>query len=148
MRLHEYMRKQQSDRNVNAYECNYETAWGHGRCAKVPNTNVCTLFSLILVRFNLSLISLHLSQLVIYYFPSILVGCMHQRNIRSLHDAVSCDVTLVHHPPSCIRHTKFFFLIVTVLPLFPTAFFFLPSLSSKYISDMLPITEDIMRLGK
>lgn len=89
----------------------------------VPNTAVCTLFSLILVRFNLSLVSLHLSQLVIYYFPSILVGCMHQRDIRSLHDAVSCDVTLVHHPPSCIRHTKFFFLIVTVLPLFPTALF-------------------------
>lgn len=118
------------------------------KCADMADAKVCTLFSLILVRFNLSLISLHLSQLVIYYFPSILVGCMHQRDIRSLHDAVSCDVTLVHHPPSCIRHTKFFFLIVTVLPLFPTILFFLPSLSSKYINDMLPITEDIIWLGK
>lgn len=92
--------------------------------ARASNTEVCALFSLIFVRFNLSPISLYLSQLVIYYFPSILVSCMHQRDIRSLHDAVSCDVTLVHHPPSCIRHTKFFSLIVTVLPLFPTALYF------------------------
>lgn len=51
------------------------------RRARAPNVEVCTLFSLILVRFNLSLIFLHLSQLVIYYFPSILVSCMHQRDI-------------------------------------------------------------------
>lgn len=133
-----------SDRNVNAHECNYKTVLQCVDIIDVRGHQVYTLFSLILVRFNLSLISLHLTQLVIYYFPSILVGCMYQRDIRSLHDVVSCDVTLVHHPPSCIRHTKFFFLIVTVLPLFPTVLFFLPSLSSKYISGVLPITEDIM----
>jgi len=146
MRFHECMQKQQLD--INAHECIIMKQRADIADALGPNTEIYTLFFLILVRFNLLLISLHLSQLVIYYFLSILVGCMHQRDIRSLHDAVSCDVTLVHHPPSCIRHTKFFFLIVTVLPLFPTALFFLPSLSSKYTSDILPITEDVMWLGK
>lgn len=66
-----------------------------GHCSAAPRTpEVCTLFSLILVRFRLLALifspffstttTFHLLLLVIYYFPSIPVDCMRPtRDIRS-----------------------------------------------------------------
>lgn len=132
------------DRDANAHERNCETC-GHGRRARPSNAEVRTLFSLILVRFSLSLISLRLflGLLYIIFLLYWLVACTTRYTLVARCGFVRR--TLVHHPPSCIRHTKVFFLIVTVLPLFPGALFsFLPSLSSKYISDMRCLSRKIL----
>jgi len=135
MRLHESIWRQKSNRNVNVHEYNYETVLQYVDIVNARGHQVCILFFLIFVRFNLLLISLHLIQLVIYYF-SFYTGRLHVPTRYILVARCGFVRRNTCSSPSCIRHTKFFSSSSLFFLCFSRSFF-LSSLSSKYVSGVL-----------
>lgn len=141
--LRDCTQKQWPDRDVNAHEYNCKTC-GHDETIKRRGSYTFLLDSRKIQPLTYFSPPSSLGLLyIIFLLYSSWVACPTRYTLVARCGFVRCNTC----SSSTFVYTshKVFFLIVTVLPLFPRApFFFLPSLSSKYISDMHCLSRKIL----